>query len=94
MRAGKDRGKTGEILSVDRKALRVKVKGVALVSRHQKPSQENPKGGIVRLESSIHYSNVAYFDKDAGKPSRLSVSEKEGKRFLVSKVSGKKVRDL
>ena len=54
---GKDKGKTGEVIEINRKMNTIKVKAVNLVKRHTKPTKEN-KGGIVSKESFIHYSNV------------------------------------
>jgi|TARA_B100000780_G_C20919069_1_gene366088 large subunit ribosomal protein L24 len=54
---GKDKGKTGEVIEINRKMNSIKVKDINLVKRHTKPTKEN-KGGIVSKESFIHYSNV------------------------------------
>ena len=54
---GKDKGKTGEVIEINRKMNKIKVKSINLVKRHTKPTKEN-KGGIVSKESFIHYSNV------------------------------------
>ena len=54
---GKDKGKTGEVIEINRKMNTIKVKSINLVKRHTKPTKEN-KGGIVSKESFIHYSNV------------------------------------
>ena len=54
---GKDKGKTGEVIEINRKLNMLKVKAVNLVKKHQKPTKEN-KGGIISKESFIHYSNV------------------------------------
>jgi large subunit ribosomal protein L24 len=56
--AGREKGKTGKVLSVDAKAGRVKIEKLNLVKRHVKPNQKNPQGGVLEQESSIHYSNV------------------------------------
>ena len=55
--AGKDKGKTGEILEINRKLQKVKIKSINLIKKHHKPTKEN-KGGIVSKESFIHQSNV------------------------------------
>ena len=55
--AGKDKGKTGEILEINRRSNLVKVKSINLVKKHQKPTKEN-KGGIISKESFIHQSNI------------------------------------
>ena len=54
---GKDKGKTGEVIEINRKMNTIKVKDINLVKKHTKPTKEN-KGGIISKESFIHYSNV------------------------------------
>ncbi len=58
---GKDKGKTGEILEIDRKLNRVKIKSVNMIKKHLKPTKEN-KGGIVSKENFVHLSNVKNLD--------------------------------
>ena len=58
---GKDRGKTGEILEINRKLKKVKVKSINMIKKHLKPTKEN-KGGIISKESFIHQSNVKNID--------------------------------
>jgi large subunit ribosomal protein L24 len=60
--SGKDKGKTGEILEINRKLNKVKIKSINLVKKHLKPTKEN-KGGIVSKESFIHQSNVKNIDE-------------------------------
>ena len=55
--SGKDKGKTGEILEINRKLNKVKIKSINMIKRHTKPTKEN-KGGIISKESFIHQSNV------------------------------------
>ena len=59
--SGKDKGKTGEILEIDRKLEKVKVKSINMIKRHLKPTKEN-KGGIISKESFIHQSNIKNID--------------------------------
>ena len=59
---GKDKGKTGEILEINRKLNKIKVKSINMIKRHTKPTKEN-KGGIVSKESFIHQSDVKNIDK-------------------------------
>ena len=59
--SGKDKGKSGEILEINRKLNKIKVKSINLVKRHTKPTKDN-KGGIVSKESFIHQSNVKNID--------------------------------
>jgi large subunit ribosomal protein L24 len=58
---GKDKGKTGEVIEINRKMNTIKVKAINLVKRHTKPTKEN-KGGIISKETFIHYSNVKNLD--------------------------------
>ena len=59
--AGKDKGKTGEILEINRKLEKVKIKSINMIKRHTKPTKEN-KGGIISKESFIHQSNIRNID--------------------------------
>ena len=59
--SGKDKGKTGEILEINRKLNKIKVKSISMIKRHTKPTKEN-KGGIISKESFIHHSNVKSID--------------------------------
>ena len=70
--SGKDKGKTGEILEINRKLQKVKIKAINMVKRHTKPTKEN-KGGIVSKESFIHLSNLKLIDEKA-------VNKKEAKK--------------
>ena len=60
--SGKDKGKTGEILEINKKLDKVKVKSINLIKKHTKPTKEN-KGGIISKESFIHWSNVKNLDE-------------------------------
>ncbi|MCX7965518.1 MAG: 50S ribosomal protein L24 [Syntrophorhabdaceae bacterium] len=79
---GKDKGKTGKVLSILKKKDRVIVEKVNMVKRHVKPSQKT-KGGILEKESPIHVSNVMIYCEKCAKPVRV------GKKILDD---GKKVR--
>ena len=59
---GKDKGKTGEILEINRKMKKIKIKSINMIKRHTKPTKEN-KGGIISKESFIHQSNVKSLDE-------------------------------
>ena len=58
---GKDKGKTGEILEINKKLNKVKIKSIGMIKRHVKPTKEN-KGGIISKESFLHQSNVKNID--------------------------------
>tara|TARA_X000000368_G_C22993678_1_gene695599 strand:+ start:483 stop:737 length:255 start_codon:yes stop_codon:yes gene_type:complete len=55
--SGKDKGKTGEILEINRKLEKIKIKSINMIKRHTKPTKDN-KGGIISKENFIHLSNV------------------------------------
>tara|TARA_B100001996_G_C18319694_1_gene462001 strand:- start:258 stop:512 length:255 start_codon:yes stop_codon:yes gene_type:complete len=71
--AGKDKGKTGEILEINRKSNLVKVKSINLVKKHTKPTKQN-KGGIISKESFLHQSNVKNIDTN--KKEKKTISKK------------------
>ena len=86
--AGKDKGRTGEVLSVRPKEDKAIVRGVNHVRRHQKQTQ-NQEGGIITKEAPIHLSNIALADPKDGKPTRVGFRiEKDGKKVRVAKRSG------
>ena len=85
---GKDKGKTGVILTAYPKKDRVLVEGVNIVKKHTKPNQENPQGGIVSQEASIHVSNVMVIDPKTGEPTRVGYKIENGKKVRVAKKSG------
>ena len=60
--SGKDKGKTGEILEINRKMEKVKIKSINMIKRHTKPTKEN-KGGIISKENFIHQSNIKNIDE-------------------------------
>tara|TARA_B100001057_G_scaffold480232_1_gene552851 strand:- start:538 stop:798 length:261 start_codon:yes stop_codon:yes gene_type:complete len=64
--SGKDKGKTGEILEINRSEKRVKIKAINLIKKHLKPTKEN-KGGIITKENFIHISNIKNVDKQIDK---------------------------
>jgi large subunit ribosomal protein L24 len=89
--AGSDKGKTGRLLSVDRKHDKVLVEGVNMKWKHVRKSQQNPQGGRNQREYPLHASNVAFWDEQAGKGVRLGASLEGGKKQRVSRSSGKSV---
>ena len=89
--AGDDKGKSGVILSVDLKKMRVLVNGLNMVKRHTKPSASKPEGGILEKEAPIHVSNVMLMDAK-GTASRVG-KKKEGESWVrVSKKSGEIIK--
>ena len=87
---GRDRGRTGEVIEVRPDDDRALVRGVNLVKRHQKQTQ-NQEGGIISKESPIDLSNVAYVGKD-GKPTRIGFKiQADGKKVRIAKSSGAEI---
>lgn len=90
--AGKDKGAKGEVTKVIPSEGRVIVSGVNVVTKHQKPTQLNPQGGIQKVEKSIHVSNVALLDPKEDKPTRVGYKTlKDGKKVRFAKKSGETV---
>ena len=84
---GKDKGKTGEVLSVLPAKERLLVRGVNIVKRHTKPSQTAP-GGIIERETAIHISNVALVDPTSNKATKIGFRVLEdGRKVRFSKSS-------
>lgn len=82
---GKDKGKTGKVLSV--KDGKVVVEGCNMVTKHSKPGAGNPQGGIVHQEAAMDISNVMlYVD---GKATRVGFQVKDDKKVRVAKATGK-----
>jgi large subunit ribosomal protein L24 len=86
--SGKDRGKEGTILEAFPKKDRVIVEGINMVKKHAKPSQENPQGGILDIEASVHVSNVMPIDPKTGEPTRVGYEVRDGKKIRIAKKSG------
>jgi len=76
--AGKDKGKSGEVVRVMPKDARVIVQGVNVVKRHTRPSRTDA-GGILEKEASVHISNVAHVDPKSGEPTRVGIRTIEAK---------------
>ena len=88
--AGRDKGRTGEVLSVRPKEDKAVVRGVNQVRRHQKQTQ-NQEGGIISKESPIHLSNIAIVGKD-GKATRVGFKiQADGTKVRVAKRSGAEI---
>ncbi|MBE0642655.1 MAG: 50S ribosomal protein L24 [Bacteroidetes bacterium] len=81
--AGNSKGKTGKVLRVYPEKQRLIIEGVNLVSRHRRPTQANPQGGITRQEAPIHVSNVMLLDPKSNAPTRV------GKAAITDENTGK-----
>ena len=85
--AGKDKGRTGEVIQVMPKEDVALVRGINMVKRHQRQSQTQ-EAGIINKEAPIHLSNLGVADPKDGKPTRVGFVEKDGKKVRVAKRSG------
>lgn len=86
--AGRNRGKKGKILIVFPKTNQAIVEGINMIQKHQRPSRQNPKGGLVERETKIHVSNLKYIDAKTGKPTRLGYTFlADGSKVRMSKAS-------
>ena len=90
--SGKDKGKEGKILVSFPAENKVIVEGVSVASRHSKPTQANPQGGIAKKETPIYASKVMLVCPNTGKPTRIGHAFLEdGRKVRVAKVSGEVV---
>lgn len=86
--AGKDKGKTGKVSNLNFKTRRAVVAGINIVKKAMKPTQENPSGGIVEKESSIHMSNISIVSPKTSKATRVRIEDKNGKKVRVAVACG------
>ncbi len=84
--AGKDKGKEGKVISINRKKDTILVEGINMITKHTKPSMTNQQGGIVHQEGPIHISNVMYVHK--GKPTRIGFKMDGDKKVRFAKSTG------
>jgi large subunit ribosomal protein L24 len=91
--AGDSKGKQGKVLEVVLATNRVIVEGANMVSKHTKPNAATPNGGIVKMEASLHVSNVMVVDAKSGKPSRIGKQKNaDGKSIRIAKKSGEEIK--
>ena len=90
--SGKDKGKTGSIISVYPKKNRAIVKGVNIVKKHQKPSKQGG-GGIVEKELPIHISNLSYISIKDQKKTKISYKLENKKRIRIERRTGDTIKN-
>jgi len=91
--AGNDKGKTGKVKLIDKKKSRVFVEDVNMVTKHIKPSANNPNGGIEKREAGVHISNVMLVDPATGDATKVGRKlDDEGKLQRFSKKTGEFIR--
>lgn len=91
--SGKDAGKKGKVLEVLTQKSRVVVEKVNLVKKHQKPTKDNPQGGIMDKEAPIHSSNVMLFCTECNSVTRKSIKETGEGKVRVCKKCGNNLPD-
>jgi large subunit ribosomal protein L24 len=91
--AGDSKGQQGRVLVVDIEKGKILVEGVNMVSKHARPTNKTPKGGIIQKEAPIHISNLKVID-GSGKPTRVGrkLDEKTNKMVRYSKKSGEVIK--
>jgi large subunit ribosomal protein L24 len=87
--SGKDKGKTGTVTASFPKDSKVIVGGVNVATRHKKPSQTDPQGGLEKIEARLHVSKVAHVVD--GKPTRVRFEVQDGKKVRVAVKTGAKI---
>jgi len=94
--SGNSRGQEGKVLDIVTDRYRAFVEGINVVSRHTKPNQKSPKGGIIKKEASINISNLMLIDPASGKPTRVGrkVDEKSGKVVRFAKKTGETIKEV
>ena len=88
--SGKDKGKTGTVTLAMPKDSKVIVGGVNVATRHRKPSQANPQGGLTKAEAPLHVSKVAIATAD-GKPTRVRFEVRDGAKVRIAVKTGEKI---
>lgn len=92
--SGNSKGKKGKVLEVNKAKERVIIEGLNLMSKHNKPSAQNPNGGITKTEAPIHISNVMLVDPASGDPTRVGRKrDEDGKLQRYSKKSGQLIKN-
>ena len=89
---GKDKGKSGSILSIIPKNNRAIVKGVNMVKKHQKPSKQSA-GGIIEKELSIHLSNLAFISINDGKKTKIGYKLEKNKKIRFERKTGEIIQN-
>ena len=85
--AGDHKGSEGKVMKVILEKNKAIVEGVNMVSKHEKPSADNPQGGIVKKEAPIHISNLSLIDPSTGKATRVGYRMEDGKKVRFTKKS-------
>jgi len=90
--AGKSKGSTGKIRSINEKQKNVLVDGLNMVKKSIKPTQENPTGGFSEIEKPMDISNVAVVSPKTGKATRVRIESKDGKKVRIAVACGSELQ--
>ena len=90
---GKDRGKTGVVVSADPATAKIKVEGINVFKRHQKKGAGNKPGGVIEIVAPLDVSKVMLLDPDTGKPTRVGYKTVGDTKKRISRVSGVIIED-
>lgn len=92
--AGNYKGNKGKVLEIDKAKNRAIIEGVNMITKHVKPSANNPEGGIEKTEAPIHISNVMVVDPSSGDPTKIGRKvNDQGKLQRYSKKSGELIKN-
>ena len=89
--SGKDKGKSGEVYVIDRQTNKLKVRGVNIIKKHRKPTQDQP-GGIEQIEAFINMSNVSNVDPKNNKATRVRYKFDGNRKIRISTRSGEELK--
>ena len=92
VRTGKDKGKTGKVLTTHPTENKVTVEGVNIIKKHVKPNRAHPQGGIIDITKPIWTSKVSIVDPDTRKPSRIGYKLDQDTKVRVYKRTGKEIK--
>ena len=91
--AGKEKGRTGKVLTTHPKLNKVTVEGINIVKKAMKPSRQYPQGGIIEITKPIYVSKVAIIEPTSKKPSKICYKiDKDGVKTRIYKKSGKEIK--
>ena len=91
--SGKDKGKSGSILSIFPRKNRAIVKGINIVKKHEKPSKQSG-GGIIEKELSIHLSNLSFISIKDGKKTKIGYKFENNKKIRIEKKTGEIIKNV
>jgi len=90
--AGKEKGKTGKVLRIDKDAEKAFIEKLNIIKRHSRPTQKNPSGGIIEKEAGIHVSNLMLYDSENQRPVKIGYRTGEnGAKVRYNRKTGKEI---